>query len=51
MYVPALRPKVLVDVMNILTYALPLLGVLAATSTDLANMLHSLLDPIIKVLR
>jgi hypothetical protein len=38
-------------VMNILTYALPLLGVLAATSTDLANMLHSLLDPIIKVLR
>jgi hypothetical protein len=38
-------------VMNIVTYALPLLGILVATSTDLANMLHSLLDPIIKVLK
>jgi len=36
---------------NIFTYALPLLGVLAAASTDLSDLIRSWLDPLVQVLR
>ncbi len=36
---------------SILKYALPLLGILAAVSTDLSDVLRSWLDPIIRVLK
>jgi hypothetical protein len=34
---------------NICTYALPLLGVLVATSTDLTDLIHAWLDPLFQL--
>jgi hypothetical protein len=34
---------------NICTYALPLLGILLATSTDLADLIHAWLDPLFQL--
>jgi hypothetical protein len=36
---------------NVLISVVPLLGILAAASTDLADLIHSWLDPVIHVLR
>jgi hypothetical protein len=36
---------------NVMTYAVPLLAGFAAASTDLADLIHSWLDPVLQVLR
>lgn len=36
---------------NILTFAVPLLGILAAASTDMSDLVHTWIDPLLKTIR
>jgi hypothetical protein len=36
---------------QLLTYALPLLGIVVASSSDVSDLLHSWFDPVLRVLR
>jgi hypothetical protein len=38
-------------VRNVFVYTLPLLGALVATSTDMADLIHSWVDPLLQALR
>ena len=38
-------------VSQILLYALPLLGIIVALSSDLSNLVHALVDPLIQTLK